>query len=279
MIVEYSHRVLAGIVAIMIAYLAWTAWRRRRSERLLVRVSIAAFGLILFQAALGGLTVEKGLEEELVATHLGVAMLQIGLVLLMARLGGPDPVPSLRLGGTRVAADPDARWRSSPCSARSWPAATCRPASCTAPGRSTAPSTRTWPAATTSRPAAGEFLPFGRSTALDIHLTHRAFMYVAVTILLVLFAVVMRQRRRLDPDSAAALTRLGLGIVGVMLLQVLLGAVNVWAGEHAWLIVAHLTVGALLWISLVLFAIQLTAVPEPSPAGARRRKNVEAVPA
>ena len=55
-----------------------------------MRVSIAAFALILFQAALGGLTVEKGLEEELVATHLGVAMLQIGLVLLMARLGGPD---------------------------------------------------------------------------------------------------------------------------------------------------------------------------------------------
>ena len=91
MIVEYTHRVLAGIVAILIAYLAWTAYRRRRSERLLVRVSIAAFVLILFQAALGGLTVEKGLEEELVATHLGVAMLQIGLVLLMgtARRTGP----------------------------------------------------------------------------------------------------------------------------------------------------------------------------------------------
>ena len=25
----------------------------------------------------------------------------------------------------------------------------------------------------------GEFLPFGRSRALDIHLTHRAFMYLA----------------------------------------------------------------------------------------------------
>ena len=68
---------------VLIAYLAWTAWRTRRSERLLVRVSIGAFVLILLQAALGGLTVEKGLKEELVATHLGVAMLQIGLVLLM----------------------------------------------------------------------------------------------------------------------------------------------------------------------------------------------------
>ena len=112
MIVEYTHRMLAGLVAILIAYLAWTAWRRRRSERLLVRVSIAAFALILFQAALGGLTVEKGLEEELVATHLGVAMLQIGLVLLMARLGGPRARAVAAARRHARAADPHARWRS-----------------------------------------------------------------------------------------------------------------------------------------------------------------------
>ena len=54
---------------------------------------------------------------------------------------------------------------------------------------------------------------------------------------------------------------------------------NVWAGEHAWLIVAHLAGGALLWVSLVLFALRLTAVPQVSPAGARNRKGVEAVAA
>ena len=203
MIVEYTHRILAGVVAILIAYLAWTAWRHRRSERLLVRVSIAAFGLILFQAALGGLTVEKGLEEELVATHLGVAMLQIGLVLLMGRLGGPEPVPSLQLGGTRAMriltparAGRGARRRSSP-------AATCRPASCTAPGSEHRSVDAHMACGDEFPSCGGEFLPFGRSEALDIHLTHRAFMYVAVTVLLALFAVVMRQRRRLDPDSAS----------------------------------------------------------------------------
>ena len=67
-----------------------------------MRVSIATLGLILLQAALGGLTVEEGLKQELVATHLGVAMLQIGLVLLMGRLGGPDPPPTLRPGATRA---------------------------------------------------------------------------------------------------------------------------------------------------------------------------------
>jgi len=278
MIVEYTHRVLAGIVALVIAYLTWIAYRRRRTERLLVRVSVAAFALILFQAALGGATVEKGLEEVLVATHLGVAMLQIGLVLLMGRLGGPDPAPSLRPGGTR------AMRILTPV------ALATLLATIVAGGYMSASelhgtgkehrSVDAHMACGDEFPSCGgEFLPFGRSEALDIHLTHRALMYVAVTVLLVLFATVMRQRRRLDPASAAALTRLGLGIIGVMLIQVLLGAVNVWAGEHAWLIVAHLAGGALLWVALVMFAIQLTAVPEAAPAGAARRKGVEAVTA
>jgi heme A synthase len=278
MIVEYTHRVLAGVVAILIAYLAWTAYRRRRSERLLVRVSIAAFALILFQAALGGLTVEKGLEEELVATHLAVAMLQIGLVLLMGRLGGPDPVRSLKLGGPRairILTPVALVTLLATIAAGGYMSAS----ELHGTGRESRSVDAHMACGDEFPSCGGEFLPFGRSQALDIHLTHRALMYIAVTVLLVLFAVVMRQRRRLDPDSASALTRLGLAIIGVMLMQVLLGAVNVWAGEHAWLIVAHLAGGALLWVAVMLFAIQLTAVPEPSPAGARRRENVEAVPA
>ena len=278
MIVEYTHRVLAGVVAVLIAYLAWTAWRHRRSERLLVRVSIGAFALILFQAALGGATVEEGLKQELVATHLGVAMLQIGLVMLMGRLGGPEPVTSLRLGGTKA------------LRILTPMALVAVLATIVAGGYMSASElhgTGVEHRSVDAHTACGEqfpscndaFLPFGRSEALDIHLTHRALMFIAVTILLVLFATVARQRRRLDPTSAAELGRSTGVIAAVLFCQVLLGAVNVWAGEHEWLIVAHLAVGALLWVSLVAFALQLTAVPEPSPAGKRRRTTVEAAPA
>jgi heme A synthase len=277
MIVEYTHRVLAGIVAVLIAYLAWTAWRHRRSERLLVRVSIAAFVLILCQAALGGATVEEGLKQQLVATHLGIAMVQIGLVLTMARLGGPEPVAKLRLGGTRM------------LRVLTPVALAAVLATIVAGGYMSASelhgtgeehkSVDAHMACGDQFPSCGgEFLPFGRSEALDIHLTHRALMFVAVTILLILFATVLRQRRRLDPASAAALVRSAGLVVAVLCTQVLLGAVNVWAGEHAWLIVAHLAVGALLWVSLVLFALRQTEVPEASPA-AQRRKSVEAVTA
>ena len=52
----------------------------------------------------------------------------------------------------------------------------------------------------------GGFLPFGQSRSLDIHLTHRAFMYLASVLVLALFALVLAQRRRLDPESGRRLT-------------------------------------------------------------------------
>ena len=277
MIVEYTHRILAAAVTILIAYLVWTAWRRRRSERLLVRVSTGALGLILVQAALGGLTVEEGLKQELVATHLGVAMLQIGLVLLMGRLGGPQPVTSLKPGATR------------PIRVLTGVALVAVLGTIVAGGYMSASELHGTGEEHRSPDAhmacgdqfpscSGEFLPFGRSEALDIHLTHRAFMYVAVTVLLALFLVVLRQRRRLG-DSGETLAQLAWLMVTILCFQVLLGAVNVWAGEHAWLIVAHLAVGTLLWVSLVTFAFTLTSVPEASRAAARRPASAEAATA
>ena len=87
--IEFSHRVAAGVVAVLIAVLAWRALRRLREHRWLVRGSIAAGVLVLVQAALGGLTVEQGLEEELVAAHLGLAMLLLGLLIVLRRRRRP----------------------------------------------------------------------------------------------------------------------------------------------------------------------------------------------
>jgi heme A synthase len=275
MIIEYAHRILAAAVTILIAYLLWTVWRKRRSERLLVRVSFAALGLILVQAALGGLTVEEGLKQELVATHLGVAMLQIGLVLLMGRVGGPDGVASLKPGGTRA------------IRALTGVALVAVLGTIVAGGYMSASelhgtgvehrSVDAHMACGEQFPACGgAFLPFGRSEALDIHLTHRAFMYVAVVVLLALFATVVRQRRRLDERWGAELVNLAWVTVVILLAQVMLGAMNVWAGEQAWLIVAHLAVGTLLWLSLIRFTFTLTSVPEVSAARARQRTSVDA---
>ena len=85
-IVEFSHRALAAIVTALIALLAWTAYRHRTCASCAGRCGPRSRPgvLVLVQAGLGGLTVEKSLAEELVAAHLGLAMILIGLLLWIA---------------------------------------------------------------------------------------------------------------------------------------------------------------------------------------------------
>jgi heme A synthase len=278
MIVEYTHRIVAATVTILIATLVLLAWRRYRSDRTLFRASAAALGLVLFQAALGGLTVEKGLKEELVAAHLGIAMLQIGLLLYIARLS------TMRAGTGLLARRPAA---TGGMRALAIAASVAALATIVAGGYMSAselhgtPNERTasdpHTACGTNFPTCGnnEFMPFGRSRALDIHLTHRAFMYLTVLLVLALFVAVVRRRRRLDPQSARTLTGASALTIAVLGSQVLLGALNVWLGEHASLVVAHLAVGALLWVSLVYFTLLVVGAPQPAEAGARRKPSVQ----
>ena len=156
-----------------------------------MRDSTAAFGLVLVQAPLGGLTVEKGLKEELVATHLGVAMLQIGLILLVARLSRRPPDRS-HAGRTRPGDHARAsgalgdgnRLVLATIVAGGYMAAS----ELEGTGREQRRPTRTWHAATDFPLATEASCPFGTSRAIDIHLTHRALMYLASTAVLALFA-------------------------------------------------------------------------------------------
>jgi heme A synthase len=125
----------------------------------------------------------------------------------------------------------------------------------------------------------GEFLPFGRSRELDIHLTHRALMYIASALVLALFVAVLRQRRRERSGASAGLTGAASIAAAMLLVQVTLGAINVWAGEHAWLVVAHLAGGTLLWSSLVYASLLALEAPRRALARAPREAKVEAVPA
>jgi heme A synthase len=290
MVVEYSHRVLAGTLAVVIGALALIAWRRYRDNRALVRVSAGAFCLVLFQAALGGLTVEKGLKEELVATHLGIAMVQIGLLILLAYLArAPRPAsPSAVTSSELSPRAPGGATRALAIAATAAVLGTI-----VAGGYMSASELHgtgkqelsVHTACGTEFPSCnGSFLPFGGSRALDIHLTHRAFMYLASTLVLVLFALVVMQGRgrRALPRSSRDTIGAASVLVGILVVQVMLGALNVWLGEHAWLVVVHLTVGTLLWCWLVFFStLALGARRAEATARPRDAKDraAEALPA
>jgi heme a synthase len=73
---EHSHRLLAGLVGLMIAALLVWALARHRRREVLVPV-VAAAVLVNVQAALGAIVVLRLLQAELVTAHLGMAMVVV----------------------------------------------------------------------------------------------------------------------------------------------------------------------------------------------------------
>ncbi|MGE5335986.1 MAG: COX15/CtaA family protein [Nitrososphaerota archaeon] len=246
-VVEYTHRALAALVVLLVAALLWQALRRLRAERLAVRGSALAVALVLFQAVLGGLTVEHGLGTALVAAHLGTAMLLLGTLVTLA-------VAARSAGRRRPASGV-------------WPRALALFA-CVAllativaggviagtehRGVGGGESGGAHTACGTEFPTCnGALLPYGESAMVDVQLAHRTLMVAAVAAILALaFALYRRRLAR----------RLAVALLLALAVQVLLGASNVWFGEHAGLILAHLAVAAVLW-ALVVTAATLSVTP------------------
>lgn len=269
-IVEFSHRVAATIVAVLIAALIWVALRQLREHRWLVRGSIATGVLVLAQAGLGGLTVENDLHEALVAAHLGLAMLMLGALLALRRaaVGDQPAEPAGQSGGgsgwLRRLAFASVGLTLATIVAGGYVAGT------EGEGRAGEPVLGAHLACGDQFPACnGELMPFGTHRMVDIQLTHRAFMYLTVIAVLAMVAVALVRRVRSRAFPLAAV---------LLVVQVLLGAMNVWLGKHATLIVAHLAVGTLLWATVVYATLRL--LPAPAPAATRRRAGeVEAAAA
>ena len=270
-IIEYTHRALAGVVGILMITLAVLAVRRYRPHRGLVRATVAAVVLVIAQGLLGAATVEKDLDERLVASHLGLAMALLALMVYIWRASRPENIGA-------EPADGGPRFRGLSLVAGGVTLCTIVAGGYMAGtqnyGRADyQPGDGAHHACGKEFPSCnGDFLPFGEARLVDIHLTHRVFMYLATILLLTL--IVLAERRR--PSRGIVLSA---RITGALLIcQILLGALNVWLDEYEALIVAHLAVGTLLWTSLVGLTLQLYRVGAPVevPAGASRAKVLPA---
>jgi heme A synthase len=271
-VIEYSHRTVASIVGLMMIALAVLAWRRYRAHRWLVRACFAAAGLVVVQGLLGGATVEEGLEESLVAAHLGLAMLLLGLIIYIWRASRPEVI-----GAPAASGGPRFRLLAVVCSffvlctivAGGYMAGTQnygRPDYQLGDGAHHACG-KEFPTCN------GEFMPFGDARLVDIHLTHRAFMYVTSALVLLLVGLALRRR------PSAGVVRLAWATLGVLVAQILVGALNVWLDEYEALIVLHLALGTLLWSTVVGIALQLYRVPSPASEPALSAPPREAVSA
>jgi heme A synthase len=274
-LIEFSHRLLAGVVVVLIALLCWRAYRDLRDRGWAFRGALVAGILVLAQAGLGGLTVEHSLAEELVAAHLGTAMLLFGLLLWMGAKarseaavdsGGPvsSPIRGLKpyavvaallllcaivAGGYMAGTEEEGVSDVGPNIVGAHLGCGHMFPEC----------------------GSGKFLPFGNNRLTDIHLTHRVFVYAATIAIIALLGVAFARGSR---DRLLALAAL------LLLSQLLLGGLNVWLGEHGPLIVAHLTVATLLWATVVSIAYRVAWLPSPAQSRPRApRAEASAAPA
>jgi heme A synthase len=109
----------------------------------------------------------------------------------------------------------------------------------------------------------GQFFGFGQSRLADIQLAHRALMYLAAIAVLAMVALAIRRR---------APSRAFLAAGAILLCQIALGAINVWAGKHAGLIIGHLALGTALWSTVVYAGATLLPVSVPAPQRVGRRE-------
>src|SRR5205085_4814994 len=155
--------------------------------------SCAAALLVLPQGLPGAATVEKDLSEPLVAARLGLAMMLLALAIYIWRASRP---------GVAGAAPLDGGPRFRPLAVASSGLVFCtivaggymagtqhygRPDYHLGDGAHHACG-KQFPTCNDS------FLPFGRSRLVDIHLTHRVFMYLTVIALVALVVLALRRR-------------------------------------------------------------------------------------
>ena len=99
---EHSHRLIAGMVGILVAIQAVWAIRRFRHRGWLVWPAVVAAVAVVVQALLGALVVMHLLRAELVTAHLGLGMLVVGCLLLIAVNARTAPADGA-VGGRRFA--------------------------------------------------------------------------------------------------------------------------------------------------------------------------------
>ena len=256
-IIEYTHRTVASVVGVLIVVTAFLTLRRHRNDAAMRGLAAGSLPLLALQAWLGKVTVERELPAEIVALHLTTALILLSMLSLIAAfaLQGPN----------RTRIDTPER--------RSFAKVTLVAAAVTAGvmligayvvGAGATAACTSWPGCIEAQ------APFIDGGLLQhIHWLHR------LTVVIGLLAVAAVAMHTYLMQEAGETLRAGVtALLGLYLLQILVGALNIWSGFATAVLVAHLAIGSAIWALLVVLAIAgryRVGVPDPSSAGAPAR--------
>ena len=91
--VEFSHRVAALSLAVLVLALALVALVAERHRPAIVRLSLSALAVVVLEAVLGGVVVESDLVVAIVLVHFAIATVLFALLLLLAVLANYRELP------------------------------------------------------------------------------------------------------------------------------------------------------------------------------------------
>lgn len=247
-LIEFSHRAAALAVIVLLGLLAITAVRDRRRDPGGAVLAAAALGLVLFQAVLGAIVVKLELEAVSVVLHLGAAMALLGLLVFMTLREHPSEAAA-------HLARP-ARWVAG--SVLVLLLVGSYVSGVTAEHNAGFPD---WPLVD------GSLVPDLSVEIFALHWFHRLLA------LLVGLAVLLLALRGISTGDPAV-ARLSWLAAGGFVTEIIVGAANVWTqgsqGVNSIFITMHLSLGAIIWASLVAFAT-ISRSPETEPSITRSR--------
>ena len=238
-IIEFSHRLMASVVVVLLTVLVIAMWRQRDADRRLKWTAITAFFLVMFQALLGAIVVWFELKADLVVAHLATAMTLVGVLVYLSTAtsvadGAITPAPDASIARkARVAAIG---------------VLLLLLVGSYVTGRSAGYVFADWPL------MGGKLIPDLSFEPAAIHFLHRA---LAALVGVIVFAVGLSVIRRKDALPRQA--KFAHAAMGLFALQVLLGALNVWNPPpgiaNELLVSAHLLTAALIWGCLVAVSV------------------------
>lgn len=245
---EHGHRMVAALVSFLVGLQAGILlWGEPRKP--VRRLGLLAFSAILLQALLGGLTVLLRLPPAVSSAHAGLAQVVFALTASIALMTSA-PWASGEIGRGLTGVDAPALAR-----ALGWTAAA-----------TAAVYVQILLGAVMRHTGAGLAIPdfplsFGKllpsaddlsRPGVPIHLAHRIGAAVASVLVIVAIRAALRLRQE------ANLARTLAGLWGAALaLQITLGTFSIWTGKAVAVTVAHLAVGAVVWVLGVLLALTL----------------------
>jgi heme A synthase len=238
--VEFSHRLVAGVVGLQVLGLVVLAWRHFRQESWVFGPAVAAGLVLLVQVWLGGSHVLNELPAWTGFVHTAVAMLIAGLVAVLVAVSHP----TFEKIGKRAAESLPLRRLSL------WAALTAGATYILLVTGSLV--TRSGASlACPAFPHCGVAnVPETLRYLITLQMIHRyaAFTVAAAVLLLVYFLLRHGQAERLLRRYAYLL----LALVGV---QFALGISNVLLYLPLWSRILHLTVGGAIWVAAVILAV------------------------